>query len=304
MSYTMSSTATVEEDRKMTSEEDRQRQQTGHPERHPAYHKKKNETLAGKALSLQSKAENKRKYMKEYREKNKEKLAEYEKIYRQNNIENKSKKQKEKYKKNNIEKIKAAKEWYQKNKEKVKQRNILKKKDNQQYQKEYFQKNKEKITAKNKKWNEANKEKIKERSKERRKEKRKRDENEKKVDIVDLMIMLARLQAEMEDDSEGEKEPNRLNDDERNKIFNHAESVKDVSTQVDNPVTIDREFLIKIINDQSQTINKQSALIKELEHRKEKNRIANRKYKKSKKGKVSQKKAQQKYNSKKLEAIV
>jgi hypothetical protein len=85
------------------------------------------------------------------------------------------------------------------------------------------------------------------------------------------------------DDSEGEKEPNRLNDDERNKIFNHAESVKDVSTQVDNPVTIDREFLIKIINDQSQTINKQSALIKELEHRKEKNRIANRKYKKDKK---------------------
>jgi hypothetical protein len=39
------------------------------------------------------------------------------------------------------------------------------------------------------------------------------------------------------------------------------------------------------------------AAYQELEHRKEKNRIANRKYKKSKKGKLSQKKAQHKYNS-------
>ena len=91
----------------------------------------------------------KKKYNKEYREINKEKLRAKKKVYRLANLE-KIKAHDKVYYKANSEKIKArVKKWSENNKEHEKK-----------YRKEYFQKNKEEITEKNKIYREKNKDSV------------------------------------------------------------------------------------------------------------------------------------------------
>jgi len=93
-------------------------------------------------------------YQKEYREKNKEQIREKQKEYCEDNKEKIREKQKE-YRENNREK---KKEYYEKNKEK---------------RKEYLEKNKEKIRQKDKEYYEKNKQKIIERQREYREKNKK-----------------------------------------------------------------------------------------------------------------------------------
>ena len=99
--------------------------------------------------------------MKEYREKNKEKLKEISKEYYENNKEEIKEKSKEYYE-NNKEEIKKYRE---KNKEKLKERKKEYRENNKEKIKEYRENNKEKIKEYMKEYRKNNKEKIKERRK-------------------------------------------------------------------------------------------------------------------------------------------
>ena len=88
---------------------------------------------------------------KEYYEQNKETIDEWHKKYREENKERKSDYDKQRYKDNRDKKCEYSKEYYKANKEHI----------NEQ-RKEYMEANKEKILEKQKEYREANKEKIKE----------------------------------------------------------------------------------------------------------------------------------------------
>ena len=92
-------------------------------------------------------------YLKEYNEKNKDEI----------------KKKKKKYRENNKQKIK---EWYENNKNKKNQYNkeyyVKKKEDILKYHKEWYENNKDEYLKKQKEWYEKNKEKIKEKGKDDR----------------------------------------------------------------------------------------------------------------------------------------
>ena len=90
--------------------------------------------------------ERKRKYDKEYVEKNKKKITKRDKDYREKNKEKLSHKKKEYYKKNKGQLNIYNREWREKNKEKLSHKN-----------KEYYEKNKEQQKEKSRKYHEAHK---------------------------------------------------------------------------------------------------------------------------------------------------
>ena len=125
--------------------------------------------------------EMRKQYLKEYREKNKEKISLRNKKYREKNKE-KIKQQQKEYRERPENKKRAEeyyKEYYEKNKEEITLRNLKwKEKNEERYkeykhrwwrdnieentrkQKEYYEKNKEVISEKSKKYNKENREKI------------------------------------------------------------------------------------------------------------------------------------------------
>jgi hypothetical protein len=84
--------------------------------------------------------EQKKLYMKEYREANREKLKEQNKEYREKNREQKKL---------------FMKEYYQKNKEQINEQNKEYREANKEYDKEYYQLNKEKINQYNKEYSQT-----------------------------------------------------------------------------------------------------------------------------------------------------
>lgn len=114
--------------------------------------------------------EDKKTYMKKWREKNKEKINTYQKEWREKNEERSKKYQKEYYKKSDKEKLKKERnKWYHNNKEKYKDKfkEYREKRSDYQneYNKRYYDEHKEKLNSNSRKYYQENTEKIKERIK-------------------------------------------------------------------------------------------------------------------------------------------
>jgi superfamily II DNA helicase RecQ len=103
-----------------------------------------------------------KKYYKDYREQNKEVLAQKKKIYNNENKEVLAQKQKEYYKENKEVLAQKKKEYYKDNKEHINQKSKIYNNENQediaQKQKEYYKENKEVLKQKSKIYNNENQE--------------------------------------------------------------------------------------------------------------------------------------------------
>ena len=105
---------------------------------------------------------------KQYRESNKDKMAEYYKQYYQDNKDKMVEKNK-RYRESNKDKIaKQRKQYYQDNREKIIEKHKQWNRDNKdkraEYDKQYYQDNKDKIAERSKQYREVNREKVREAS--------------------------------------------------------------------------------------------------------------------------------------------
>ena len=124
--------------------------------------------------------EDKKIYMKKWRESNREKIKEYYKEWVENNKEHVKNYQKEYYEKSDKEKLKKDRnKWYHNNKEnykdKFKEYREKVSEHQKEYQKEYYDKNRDKLNSNSRKYYRDNIEKIKERVKNTTKDRLKND---------------------------------------------------------------------------------------------------------------------------------